>query len=401
MRPDEGFPLLWRERAVGRTLGPDRAASRTEFTGERIMRTNTVLRGIAVVVGLVLIAGAFVVAFYITPTYVARLPGDTDAKRTYTGTFKTLLDAQEVAKGNLVTAVKQNVPLSIDRAVTVDATSGNTALVSDSRTTSAAGTPVEKTTWQYAVNRKTLEPATSHPSSWTVIDAKGLTVSWPFGAKKTTYTGWRPETKTTTPLTYSRTESKSGLSTYVYEASLPPTRITDAQVLAGLPPAVPQKTLALVAQLGTLSAAAKLQLAALLPTLGDPVPLSYTLQSADTFWIEPETGVVIDTQRSQQRVAGVVVPKDGTFLPLLPVSDVSYQQTADSVKAAADDASDGRDAISIIGTILPIVAGVVGALLVAGALLIRRRGNLGSAAPDAGPGPGSGPDAGPEATGGP
>lgn len=214
------------------------------------MRTNNVLRVIAVVVGAVLIAGAFVLAYFVTPNYVARLPGDTDTKRTYTGTFKTLLDAQEVAKGNLVSAVKQNVPLAIERAVKVEATSGNTALVSDSRTTTAAGNAVEKTTWQYAVNRKTLEPASSHPSSWTVVDAQGLTVSWPIGSKKTTYTGWRPETKTTTPLTYSRTESKSGLNTYVYEASLPPTRITDTEVLAGLPPAVPQKTLALVAQLG-------------------------------------------------------------------------------------------------------------------------------------------------------
>lgn len=118
------------------------------------------------------------------------------------------------------------------------------------------------------------------------------------------------------------------------------------------------------------------------------MPLSYTLQSADTFWIEPETGVVVDTHRSQQRVAGVVAPKDGTFLPLLPVSDVSYQQTADSVKGAADDAKDGRDAISLVGTILPIVCGVVGAILIAVALFLRRRGTRGAAGPDA-----AGPDA--------
>lgn len=185
------------------------------------------------------------------------------------------------------------------------------------------------------------------------------------------------------PLTYSRTESKSGVSTYVYEASLPATRITDAEVLAGLPPAVEEHPGA-GHQVGTLSAEAKQKLAVLLPTLPDPVPLSYTLQSADTFWIEPETGVVIDTQRSQQRTAGVVAPSDGAFLPLLPVSDVSYQQTADSVKEAADDARDGRDAISFLGTILPIVLGVVGAILVAVSLLVRRRGTRGGATP-AGP----------------
>lgn len=216
-----------------------------------------------------------------------------------------------------------------------------------------------------------------------MTDAQGLTVSWPLDAKKKTYTGWRPETQTTTPLTYARTETKSGVSTYVYEAHLPPTRITDSQVLASLPPAVPQATLALVGQLGTLSPTARQQFAALLPTLGDPVPLAYTLESADTFWIHAETGIVVDTQRSQQRVAGVIAPGSGAFLPLLPVSDVSYQQTPKSVDAAADDANDAHDGIMLVGTILPIVVGVVGALLIAAVLLIRRRRPRGTPTPPA------------------
>ncbi|MDI2131092.1 porin PorA family protein [Yinghuangia seranimata] len=347
------------------------------------MRTNTVLRGIGVVVGLALIAGAFVLAYVITPDYVERVPGDTDVTRSYAGTFRTLVDAQEVAKGNIAAAIKRDVPMAVQRTVKVEATSGNTALVSDSRTTSAAGTQVEKTDWKYAVNRKTLQPATSHPADWTVVDAKGLTVSWPLGAQKKTYVGWRPETMTTTPLTYARTESKSGVSTYVYEAHLPPTRITDSQVLASLPPAVPRATLALVAQLGTLPPAAKEQLAALLPTLGDPVPLAYTLESADTFWVHPETGIVVDTQRSQQRVAGVIAPSSGAFVPLLPVSDVSYQQTPKSVKDAAGDANDAHDAILILGTVLPIVVGIVGALLIAAVLFIRRLRPRGAQTPPA------------------
>lgn len=347
------------------------------------MRTNTVLRGIGVVVGLALIASAFVLAYVITPDYVKRLPDDTDVTRSYTGTFRALVDAQEVAKGNLAAAIKRDVPMAVERTVKTEKTSGNKALVSDSRTTTAAGNQVEKTDWKYAVNRKTLESTTSHPADWAVIDAQGLTVSWPLDAKKKTYTGWRPETQTTTPLTYTRTETKSGVSTYVYEAHLPPTRITDSQVLASLPPAVPQATLALVAQLGTLSPTARQQFAALLPTLGDPVPLAYTLESADTFWIHAETGIVVDTQRSQQRVAGVIAPGSGAFLPLLPVSDVSYQQTPKSVDDAADDANDAHDGIMLVGTILPIVVGVVGALLIAAVLLIRRRRPRGTPTPPA------------------
>lgn len=337
------------------------------------MTRTRVLRLVAVVLGVVLIAGAFVLSFVVTPDLVARLPSDTNAQRGYSGTFKTLLDPRAVAQGNLAAAFKTDVPMTVDRTVRVTATSGNSALVADQRTTSAGGTPVEKTTWQYALDRKTLEPVANHPSSWTVVNAQGLTVSFPFGSQKKTYTGWVPETATTTPVSYARTEQHAGLSTYVYQASYGPARITDSQVLAGLPPAIPKQTLALAAQFGPGTAAQKAQLNAELPKLPALVPLAYTLQGTDTFWVEPQTGVVVDVQRAQTRVAGIAVP-GAAFTPLFPVADYSYRQTAAGVNAAVHDANKGRDAISLYGTVLPIVAGLVGAVLVAGALLLGRRG---------------------------
>ncbi|MEV6005979.1 DUF3068 domain-containing protein [Streptomyces sp. NPDC051976] len=330
-----------------------------------------VLRISGVVVGLLLIAAAFVTAFYIEPTYVARVPSDTDEQRTYAGVFTTLLDPQALAKNDVANAVKHNVPLTVDRRVKVQKTSGNTALISDARTINAAGAPVERTTWQYALNRKTLEPVSKPPSGWTVVNAQGLTVSWPLGADKKTYTGWVPETATTTPVRYTTTATRSGLHTYVYRATLAPTPIADAQILAGLPKAIPAAQLKALAG-SSLSPSQQAQLGALLPQLGDPVPLSYTIAGADTFWVEPETGVVIDLVRSQQRMAGVKSP-NGTFVGLLPVSDASYKQTPAAVKDAADQANDGRDAIELWGTTVPIIAGIVGAVLVAAALLIRRR----------------------------
>jgi MYXO-CTERM domain-containing protein len=331
-----------------------------------------VLRISGVVVGLLLIAAAFVTAFYIEPTYVARVPSDTDAQRTYAGTFRTLLDAQALAKNDVANAVKHNVPLVVDRRVKVQKTSGNTALISDARTINAAAVPVERTTWQYALNRKTLEPVSSPPSGWNVVAAKGLTVSFPLGADKKTYTGWVPETATTVPVRYATSSKRSGLTTYVYRAALAPTPIADPQILAGLPKAVPAALLKSLAGGGSLPPAEQKQFGALLPTLGDPVPLSYTIQGADTFWVEPETGVVIDLARTQQRMAGVKGP-NGVFIGLLPVSDATYRQTPAAVNDATHDANTGRDAIQLWGTTVPIIAGIVGALMVAAALLIRRR----------------------------
>jgi hypothetical protein len=331
-----------------------------------------VARLVALILGVVLIVGAFVLAFVITPNLIVRLPSDTNAQRSYTGTFTTLLDSRAVAQGNLAAAFKTNVPLSVARTVRVNATSGNTALVEDARTTSAAGVVVEKTTWQYALDRKTLEPVSNHPSNWTVVNAQGLTVSFPIGAQKKTYTGWGPETATTTPVSYVRTEQRAGLSTYVYRATYGPARITDSQVLAGLPPGIPKGTLALAAQFGPGTPAQKAQLTALLPRLPAVVPLAYSLQGTDTFWVEPETGVVIDVARTQTRVAEIAVP-GGAAVPLFPVADYTYHQTPTAVNAAVHDANKGRDAISLYGTIWPIVAGLVGAALVVVAVLLGRR----------------------------
>ncbi|WP_037603428.1 porin PorA family protein [Streptacidiphilus rugosus] len=331
------------------------------------------VRIVALVLGVVLIAGAFVLAFVITPNLVARLPSDTNAQRSYSGTFKVLLDSRAVARGNLAAAFTSNVPMTVDRTVTVKATSGGSALVADKRTTSAAGQAVEQTTWQYALDRKSLEPVTNHPKDWVVVDAQGLTVSFPFGAEKKNYTGWVPETTSTTPVTYVRTASKAGFSTYVYTSAYGPSRITDRQVLAGLPPAIPKATLALAVNFGTATAAQKAQLAALLPKLSDPVPLAYTLQGTDTFWVEPETGVVIDVQRHQVRTVGVPVPGTSTLVPLFPVADYSYGQTAAGTNAAVHDANKGRNALTLYGTTLPIIVGLVGAALVGGGVFLTLR----------------------------
>jgi hypothetical protein len=347
----------------------------TDSTGRegQAMQRAKVFRISAVVLGVLLIAAAFVTAFWITPTYVARLPEDTDAQRSYAGTFRTLLDPRAVAGGDLAGGLRHNVPLTIDRRVKVRGTSDNTALVSDVRSIKAAGTPVERTTWQYALNRRTLRPTTDHPGDWSVTDAKGLTVGFPFGTDKKTYTGWVPETATTTRVAYARSENRSGVHSYVFRAAVAPTRITDTQVLAGLPKALPLSVLRPLAAAPLLPADLRQRLRALLPTLGDPVPLAYVLQETDTFWVEPETGVVIDLDRSQQRIVGVQAPNGGAFVALVPVVDATYQQTPAAVKSAVDDANDGRDVIELVGTILPVVAGVLGTLLILAALLFRRR----------------------------
>jgi hypothetical protein len=348
------------------------------------------------VVGVLSLVAAALLAWWITPSYVARIPSGKNIDRNYEGTFQTLLDPQALASGNLLGAIKQNVPVTVAQAVKVEQTSGNTALVSDSRTTSAAGTKVEQTKWQYAVDRQSLEAVSSHPSSWNVIPAKGLTVSWPFGAQKKDYQGWTPETQTTTPLKYLRSEKKQGITTYVYEAKVSPTKIVDPQILASLPKELPLSLIKLLGTSGILPAGQAGQLGQLLGQLADPVQLAYTFQDDTTFWVDPNTGLVIDVHRNQQRVAAIALPT-GNVVPLIPAVAVTYQDTAASSEAAADDARHGHTVISWLGVYLPIILLALGVVLLAlAAFLWMRRRPAAPVAAGAGAGPGTGTGTGPE-----
>ena len=56
------------------------------------------------VIGIILLVAAGLMAWWITPSYIARLPSDYNKTRTYDGTIKSLLNPAAVASGNLAGA---------------------------------------------------------------------------------------------------------------------------------------------------------------------------------------------------------------------------------------------------------------------------------------------------------
>jgi hypothetical protein len=332
-----------------------------------------------VVFGVLCLVAAAVLTWVVVPN-TKQVPADTDTTRHFTGTGKLVLDPQAVASGNLAAALRVNVPVTAERTVKVLATDGDNAQVSDSRSLStASGQPLGQTTAVYAVDRTSLQPATDPPATWQVVAAQGLTVSWPIGAEKKNYTGWVADTQATTTLTYLREESKEGVNTYVYQADVSTTPIKDEQVLGALPTSLPAGTLAALAGSLPVPDDVRAQLTQALPQLGDPVPLSYTYQATATYWVEPSTGIVVDTTREEIRKVGLSLP-GGRVLPVAPFFDVTTQYTDQSVTDAADDAKDGTNEIQLYGQTLPLILLVVGVLVLLGgaALLVlgRRRGTV-------------------------
>ena len=334
------------------------------------------------IIGVLCLVAAAILAWVVVPNR-SELPADTNTTRDYTGTANTLVNPQALAAGDFGNAIVSNTPVTGERTVRVLATSGDNAQVADERTLSAGGQQVAGSSAQYAVDRRSLEAASDPPADWNVQPHEGLTVSFPIGSEQQDYTGWVADTQSTTPITYLREEARGGANTYVYEADVPPTPITDQTVLDDLPSAIPQ--LALAALASTLPPQQQAALVQVLPALPNPVPLEYTYEANTTYWVEPTTGTVVDIQRQEIRTASIIGP-DGSPIGALPVYDVQTQFTDSSVATAGREASDRRSDIVTAGTVAPWVLTALGilALLAAviGLLMWRRR----AAAMPAGPG---------------
>lgn len=326
--------------------------------------------------GVLLIAAAAILAWVVVPNR-KQLPADTNTTRNFTGTAKVLLNPQAVASGDLRNAIVTNAPVTAQRVVKAQATDGSAAEVSDDRTVATAtGTKVGSSSVMYAVDRKTLEATTNYPSGWQVTPHQGLTVSWPIGAQKQDYTGWVNETQTTVPIRYDREETKDGVNTYVYKADVPASTIKDKQVLSALPAALPQSALASLVQALPVPDNVKAGLAQALPRLSNPVPLTYTYESTSTYWVEPTTGLVVDTDREEIRKGGIAGP-GGVVLASVPVYDVTTAYTSQSVSDATKEASDKKNSLQTFGTTLPWIFGIVGVVALVAGLVLALTGRRG------------------------
>lgn len=324
--------------------------------------------GIAVL-GVLCLAAAAVLRWVVLPNR-AEVPSDENTTRHLAGTARVLVNPQAVINGDIRAALQSNVPVQGTRTVKALATTDSAAQLRETRTlTASSGQKIGSSNQVYAVDRTNLHATSDHPSSWDVNKASGLTVNWPIGTDKKDYTGWVPETQSTTTVKYLRKETHNGTSTYVFRADTKPAQIKDKQVLSGLPTTLPVTTLEALALVEPLDAATRAQLAQLLPQLNQQVPLSYTYQLQATYWVQPTTGIVIDTQRHEMRKAGVSVG-GATVAAVAPVLDLRTAYTSNTVDEATSDANDAKNSIDLVGTTLPLILLIVGVVLLIAALLV-------------------------------
>lgn len=345
-----------------------------------------------VLIGLVVIVAGLVLMGVIVPG-MKQFPDDVDTTRNYEGTMPVLLNAASLQ-------FMTDIPVELVRHFKTEATDGNLALVLEEQTLSSQGTTLLVMTKHHVIDRKTMEFVNDYPASWAdkegLIERSGLVLGWPLDTEKKDYVGWSDDYQATVPLTFAGEEEhdRAKIKTYLFTSSSEPLPIHPDTVAAmGLPTELSHAQLAQM--IGGLDI--NPMVAAGLPTLikqanwPDPVPLTYFYDYEAEYWVEPKTGVLIDTHKIEIRSAGFseelmasLVEKITAlglvdpaiveqFLPVT-VFHLDYRATDQSVQDAKQDALDAKDQLELYGTTIPIAAIVAGAVLaLLGLFLIVRR----------------------------
>jgi len=336
------------------------------------------------IVGVLLVAAGLVVMLALVPG-MKMLPDDTDTTRTYEGTMATVVDPQTFRFTN-------DLPIELERHFFVAATDGDVALVTEERMMTSGGQPLQQGMNNYAVDRKTMEWSDDYPEKWAENEGfwprEGNVIGWPMDTEQRDYTGWSDDYMSTVPLTFveEADHERSGMTLYQFTSSSDPQPIVDEMVQGmGLPATLPKSQLALLLGQADLGPVAGSLLPQLVEQLPDTVPLDYYYDYEGTYWVDPATGIIVDTEKRETRTVGLaeeviqgtalaLLPADQQAALRIPIMDFTYTATDASVEEAKADAEDAAGKLRLYGTTLPIVGIALGAvLLLIGVVFIARK----------------------------
>ena len=182
------------------------------------------------------------------------------------------------------------------------------------------------------------------PWSGNVIDGKhvpqvsGQGYVWPLGAKKQSYPVF--DTTLLKPVTfkYEGTATTSGIATYKYVAVVPPTQ-TGTQVLPG----------------------------SLVGEKAATVTLPQFYSATETYYVDPVTGAPIQVERNTKSVL-----EDNSGATKLVLLSADFKTSAASLAATVKSDNHYRNLINLTTFIIPVVAGLVGIILLVVGLVLSR-----------------------------
>lgn len=361
---------------------------------------NTKLTGSVLLVFGILLALVGVVIMAVIVPGIKQFPDDVDTTRYYEGTMPVLLNAETLE-------FMTDLDVILERHITTEDTDDGVALVKEEQTLllkdQEDAPPLLANVYHYSIDRKTMEFDTDYPDTWAektgFWDREGLVIGWPIDASDEDAIGWSDNYRSTIDFNYEDevTYDRTGIDTYYFTASSDAAPIpTEAAVYSGLPTELSHEQIASL--VGSMEGVNPM-VAAALPRLleqaewPDPAPLEFSYEYNAEYWVEPKTGVLIDTHKTEIRRVGFPAERIETLrteIEALPmeldealvdqllspviVSYLEYRGTDQSVQEATDDAQDAIDQINLFGQTIPLIAIVVGAVLaLIGAYLMTRK----------------------------
>src|SRR5215472_1469621 len=214
--------------------------------------------------------------------------------------------------------------------------------------------PIQSTTRTFAFDRKTAQLVNccgANVNGDSSVQQTGYVgIVLPIGTEKKTYPVFVPDVKKAVPFNYDGIDAVGGTEAYRFVGNIPPTQ-NGTQTLPG----------SLVNQ----SAAS--------------VTLPQYFQARITYWIDPVTGALLNVTETQK-----LTLRDSSGAQALLLFDAKLVATTDSVDRLLAIDNDQLSKQSFVNTLLPLVSGIVGAiLLVVGILMARRPREDVSAGPSA------------------
>lgn len=367
------------------------------------MKSRTT-QGILAVLGVVLVAVGLLLMQVIVPGMKV-FPADVDTTRVFDVAYLTLLNADTLEFMQFPEGEEHD--LRIERNIFVEEVDGGNTLIRETQTLFNGDEPLRPPSIKYhALDRHTMEPIEDVPEAWAAHDGywdrEGIVIGWGIGAEARDYVAWSDDTRSTVEMEYQGEEEHSGINTLYFTSESDPALITDEHAAyLGLPASLTIVQLRGLAEGMDVSsvelsdgARAKITPAIInaLRAVGtdlQAIPLIYYYDYVGEYWVEPTTGVLIDTRKYENRGAAFPQeimdaiqaelessannqdPEAEDYLPpdimeqLMPITVNQYEYVANaaSVQDAIDDATSSRDKLMLFGQTVPIILIVAGVLL--------------------------------------
>lgn len=330
--------------------------------------------------GVILIAAAATIRIVIP--VMTKLPADFDKSQRFEGTI-TALNPQAFATNDLAHLISPESPITAERSLTVDATDGDTAIVTSKVAIAMPDGTTAKDQHSYAISRVDLSPLSlSSEQRDSLVPGnlresfephEGIVFGWPMNPPKDGTALYDSVTQSAQPAQFTGEGNVEGREMYQYRIdAIGP--IKSPGVLAQLkdfPRQLPKAVVAGLLQAGIVPKDSASTMQANLAAMPDLLDVSYVSSNLIDISVDKQFGAPLRVEQVQRMAAAVSV--NGQPVPVLPFSTVKLHTADAEIISLANDLSKNGKILSVLSLWLPTGLAVIGVGLIVLAAIRWRR----------------------------